>query len=261
MSRDVRNLRGRTVLRLVLAETCGVRQDMCVTGEEWLRDTFDPALRTSRPPYEELRTELRALSESGMLSKDLAMSALELLDEDDRDCSTIVRERTERAVHVSRAGADPDRLEGSVTPERSLGEINGVTVVVMLIELWTSRLTLRMQALQSQLTDALDASFGVEWKAYERRWVEDRAAAEAEDLRLAEQPSVSRLSGLPLSVADDVGTRYYAMGIATGGSEHPWRSEWRIEPAVPPSASLLRIALEDGGPGRECLELALPSRT
>jgi hypothetical protein len=35
---------------------------MCVTGEEWLRQTFDPALRTSKPPYGELRTELGALA-------------------------------------------------------------------------------------------------------------------------------------------------------------------------------------------------------
>ena len=239
----------------------GVRQCVCVTGEEWLRDTFDRALRTTRPPYEDLRNELRALSVSGALSEDVAAGALEQLEQDDAERSRIVRGRTERALHASRAGGDPDRLERLLTVERSLGEINGVAVVVTRIELWTSRLTLRMEALRSQLTEALDASFDVEWKAYERRWVEDRAAAEAEDLRLAEQPSTSRLSRLPLSVADDVGTRYHAIGTATGGSEHPWRSEWRIEPGVPPSASLLRIALEDGEPGRECVELPLPSRT
>jgi hypothetical protein len=193
-----------------------------------------------------------------VLSEEEASQARVRLDEDERDKHIIVRQRTGRAIsHAGRVGGTDDRLEGLLTPERPLGNVDGITVVVMLIELRTSRLTLRLEALQNQLTDALDATFDAEWKAYESRWVEDRAAAEAEDLRPPEQPSVSRLSGLPLSVADDLGTRYHAIGMATGGSEHPWRSEWRLEPGVPPSASVLRIALEDGEPDREGLKLAL----
>ncbi len=235
---------------------------MCVTGEEWLRRTFDPALRMSRPPYEELRTELRALSGSGVLSEDEASRALEQLDQDEHDMSMIVRRRTERAFAEARGdAATQDCLQGVLTPEHSLGEINEVTVVLMRIELWTSRLIVRVEALQNELTDALDAAFDSEYKAYDKSWVEHRAAAEADDLQPPKQPSVSRLSGLPLSVADDVGTRYHAIGTATGGSEHRWRSEWRLEPGVPSSASVLRIALEDREPARECLELALPSRT
>lgn len=230
---------------------------MCVTGEEWLRHTFDPALRTSKPPYGELRVELGALAQSGVLSEDETSRARLRLDEDELDERMIVRRRTE----ARRVGGTEDRLEGRLTPERALGEINGMTVVVMLVELWTSRLILRLEVLQTQLTDALDASFDTEWKAWERRWVEHPGAAHADDLRPPKQPSVSLLRGLPLSVADDVGTRYHAIGTATGGSEHPWRSEWRIEPGVPYSASLLTIGLEDGEPERESLELALPSRT
>jgi hypothetical protein len=246
----------------MVAEMPGVRQCMCVTGEEWLRHTFNPALLMSRPPYEELRTELGGLSESGVLSEDEASRALERLDEDERDRDMIVRRRTERAFSkTSGVAAAQDRLEGLLTPERTLGEVDGVTVVVMRVELWTSRLILRLEALQNELTDTLNVAFDGEYKTYEKRWVEHRAAAEADDLQPPKQPSVSRLSGLPLSVADDVGTRYHAIGTATGGSEHRWCSEWRLEPGVPPSASVLRIALEDGDPERECLELALPSRT
>jgi hypothetical protein len=245
----------------VVAETRGVRQGMWVTGEEWLRHTFDPALRTSKPPYEQLRTELGALSESGVLAENEASRAGARLDEDECDRRAIVRRKTERAIAKARSsGGAQDRLEGLLTPERPLGEVDGITVVVMRIELWTSRLVLRLEALQNQLTDALDATFDMEWKAWERHWVEDRAAAQAEDRPPPEQASVSRLSELPLSVADDVGTRYHALGTATGGP-HPWRSEWRLEPGVPSSASLLRIALEDGEPDRERLGLVLPSRT
>jgi len=230
---------------------------MCVTGEEWLKRTFDPALRTSWPPYEELRSELRALSYSGVLSEDEVSRARGRLDEDERARHMIVRRRTGRAFsHTGRVDSAEDRLEGLLTPERPLGEVDGITVVVMLVELWTSRLTLRLEALQNQLTDALDAAYATEWNAYESRWGEDRAAAEAKDLRPPKQPGVSRLSGLPLSVADDVGTRYHAVGMATGGP-HPWRSEWRLEPGIPSSASVLWIALEGGEPERECLELEL----
>ncbi len=245
----------------MVAETPSVRQDTCVTGEEWLRDTFDPALRLSRPPYKELRAELAALLESGVLSEDDASRALERLDQDEHDMGMIVRRRTERALAEAKGEADQDRLEGLLTPERPLGEVNQLTFVVMRVELWTSRLILRLDARQKKLTDALDAAFDSEYKAYDKRWVEHRAAAEAEDLQMPEQPSVPRLRGLPLSVMDDVGTRYHAIGTAIGGSEHRWRSEWRLEPGVPPSASVLRIALEDGEPETECVELALPSRT
>lgn len=233
-----------------------------MTGEEWLRRTFDPAMRMSRPPYEELRAELRALSESGVLSAHEASRALERLDQDERDGFMIVRRRTERAISGT-TGAAPaqDLLEALLTPERSLGEVDGITVRVMLVELWTSRLILRLEALRNQLTDALDATFDTAWKAYESRWVEHRAAAEAEDLWPPEPPSVSRLGGLPLSVVDDVGTRYHAIGTATGGSDHPWRSEWRLEPGAPASASVLRIALEDRDPDEQCVELVLPSRS
>jgi hypothetical protein len=233
-----------------------------VTGEEWLRHTFDPALRTSKPRYEELRAELRALSESGVLSEDEASRARVRLDEGERDKRVIVRLRHERAVsQASRMGGDQDRLEGLLTPERPLGELDGITVVVMLVELWSRRLVLRLEALCNELTDAFDATFEREWKAYESRWVHHRAAAEAEDLQPPKQPSVSRLSGLPLSVADDVGTRYHAIGTATGGSEHPWRSDWRLEPGVPRSATVLRIGLEGGEQERGCLELRPSWRT
>ena len=131
----------------------------------------------------------------------------------------------------------------------------------MLVELWTSRLILRLEACR--------ISSQTRWTPHSTR---SGKLGSAVGLRTALQrkpktchrpskPSVPRLSGLPLSVADDVGTRYHFIGRATGGSEHPWRSEWRLEPGAPSSASVLRIALEDGEPEKERLELALPSRT
>ncbi len=231
-------------------------------AHEWLRQTFDTAMRTTNPPYEELRTELLALSEAGALLKDDAARASAQLEEAERDRAMITRRRHERAVSLGGAlGGDPDRLEGLLTPEHPLGEIEGITVVVMRVELWSQRLVVRLEALRTEITDALDMAFDTEWRAYESRWVQRRAAAEAEDLWPPEQPSVPRLSGLPLSVTDDLGTRYHATFRATGGSEHPWRSEWRLEPGVPRSAAVLRIGLEHGEDETERLELRPPWRS
>lgn len=179
-----------------------------------------------------------------------------------RGTATWSSERAER-LHASPVDAAADRLEGVLEPEHPLGEVDGIAVVVMLVELWTSRLMLRLEAQRNQLTDALDETYDTEWKAFEGIWVERRGGKEIEedyDPRPPEQASVSRLNGLPLSVTDDVGTRYHVIATATGGSEHPWRSVWRLEPAVPPSANMLRIALEGGEREWQSLELALPSR-
>ncbi len=82
--------------QLVVAETRDVRQDTCVSGEEWLRHTFESALRTSKPPYEALRTEIQALSESCVLSEEEASRARVRLDEDERDMHMPARRRAER---------------------------------------------------------------------------------------------------------------------------------------------------------------------
>jgi len=79
----------------------GMGQDTCVTGEEWLLNTFDAALRTSQPPYEELRTELRALSESRLLSDEEALRARVRLEEDERDKHMQARRRAERKPYVN----------------------------------------------------------------------------------------------------------------------------------------------------------------
>lgn len=207
---------------------------MCVTGEEWLRHTFDPALRTSSPPYERLHTELGALSQSGELSEDEAARARARLDEDEIDRQMIVRRRTERLLADSRrVGGTQDRLEGRLTPERPLGDVDGITVVLTVVELWTSRLVLRLEAPRNELTDALDATFHAERKAWERRLVEQRTAAEVDDLPPPKQASFYRFLGLP----------------------YPWRMTWA--PATTRSSrrpAVLSIpGVQSGALNRGCL--------
>jgi hypothetical protein len=94
------------------------------------------------------------------MPEDMASRALARLDEDEQHLGAIVRSKTEPAIAEARSsGGAPDRLEGLLTPDCPLGEVDGITVIVTRIELWTSRLVLRLEALQNQLTHALDATF------------------------------------------------------------------------------------------------------
>jgi hypothetical protein len=235
-----------------------------VTGEEWLERVFDPALRVGDPRFAELRGALRALFDCGVLSQDLTASANKQLDLRERERHELARRgsitrvdgRTIVGVNVG------EHLEGSLTPGRALGDVDGLTVVLAGVWLWTSRLVLRLEAVENELTAALDSEFDSAFREYEDRWRAHRAGAQMDDEELnpPAQPSVARLGALPLSVSDDLGTRYHAFGKATGGP-HPWRSEWRFAPGVAASATTLEVALEgDDRSERQCLELVLPAR-
>ncbi|MGO8907369.1 MAG: hypothetical protein ACLQMH_17350 [Solirubrobacteraceae bacterium] len=234
-----------------------------MTGEEWLRGPFDQALRRSNPPLKELRGAVRALSECGQLAEESVSDANARLDETEGERHAIVRSRAER-VRPPGSHAQPprDRLEGLLTPGRPIADVDGITVVLVLVELWTSRVTLRLEALRNALTDALDAEYDAEWRAYQERWSGRPSSAyhHEDDDGPPDQPSVARLGGLPLSLADDVGTRYHAVSGATGGPD-PWRSEWRLEPGVPTSATVLTLGLEEGESEPQRVELVLPDRT
>lgn len=232
-----------------------------MTGAQWLERVFDPALRTSKPPFAELRGGLEALSRCGDLSEEQFLRASGRLAEVEGERSVFVRRQAGWiGPPGSHAAPAHDHLEALLTPAHRLGDVDGVTVMVVLVELWTSRLLLRLEALRNELTDALDAAFEDQRKAYEEHWRAYRDGVELEEPEFPQQPSVYRLSNLPLSISDDAGTRYHALATATGGSEHPWRSEWRVQPGVPSSASMLAFALEGGQMQRQHLELSLPAR-
>ncbi|MGH2833226.1 MAG: hypothetical protein ACRDK2_10675, partial [Solirubrobacteraceae bacterium] len=142
-----------------------------MTGEQWLERVFDPALRTSKPPFQELHGALRALSDCGMLSEAEFLSANERLNGVEGEQRLFIRRRAERiGAPGSHAAPARDRLQALLTPAHPLGDVDGITVVVVLVELWTSRLLLRLEALRNELTDALDAAFEGERKAYEEHW-------------------------------------------------------------------------------------------
>jgi hypothetical protein len=232
-----------------------------VTGETWITQTLGRALRTSNPRYEDLREELVALVGAGTLTREQASHAGTLIETDERNRSAVARQAHERRLLPP--AADDERLEATLQPDCCLVEVGGVTVALACVELWTHRLNLRLEVRRSRVTDELDAKFDADFEAFERIWVQDRASIGAGDVRPPDQPGTPLLSisALPLSVSDDLGSRYHAFRSSTGG-EHRWRSDWTLEPAVPPAATALKIALETN-PTRERspVELTLPPRT
>lgn len=74
-----------------------------------------------------------------------------------------------------------------------------------------------------------------------------------------QQPG-ARLSDLPLSVSDDVGTRYLSQVRSSGGSGTEWLSQWRFEPGAPLAASTLMIAIEGDKTEGQAIDLQLPDR-
>jgi hypothetical protein len=145
-----------------------------------------------------------------------------------------------------------EELQGIVAPGRPLGTANDITVVVVLIEVWTNRTYLRFGVTRTTLTDKLDAEYAAAMRAYDPR--QDPATTHPQD------PSAVFFDALPVAVSDDTGLRYFCRQMSTGGP-WPWRSEWTLTPGVPRRAKRLTIAVEGADPAdRQSLDVQLPGR-
>jgi hypothetical protein len=148
----------------------------------------------------------------------------------------------------SQAPPPTDQLTAVLAPGLALADVDGLTLVLASVELWTSSLFLRMAVLRNAVTDGLDAEHR---EAFERWSAGDRASPPPP------QPG-ARLNALPLTVTDDAGTAYVAAGRASSGSGTEWRSEWKYEPGPPASATRLTLALQGTDAGRQEHVIALP---
>jgi hypothetical protein len=216
-----------------------------MTGEEWLERVFERGLRIAEPGmYQELLGGLSALAACGALSPAAAASARNRLD------ATFQR-LAPRPLDVRRAGtaAAParERLEAVLAPARALADVDGFTLLLVSVELWTNGPVLRLAGLRNASTDTLDAAH----EAAMARW----AAARARDVG-ADPPELpgERLMRLPLALADDAGTTYAPGSRSGGGTGSEWRAEWRFAPAVPAAATRLTVTL-DAGDERHALDL------
>src|SRR4051794_9075847 len=149
-------------------------------------------------------------------------------------------------MDVRAPNPDPEplnRLEAVLAPASPLADVDGVTLLLVSVELWTRGVFLRMAGMGTAHTQRLDEEF--------------QAAADAG----GEWPEHlgSRFGALPLTLADDAGTRYSPRGSASGGTATEWRTDWQFAPGVPRAASRLFVTLA-GADGPLVQELALPAR-
>jgi hypothetical protein len=228
-----------------------------MTGAEWLARVFDRALRSGDPAaYPELLGALRALAACGVLSQEDATRAEGRLNERFEWPAPTLPDPSVPAVASPGSKAEThEQLEAVLAPARALADVDGLTVVLLSVELWTSGLFVHLATLRNPLSDELDA----EHEASMMHWAATRRddANEPEKLPPPDQPG-ERLLRLPLTVSDDVGTRFQPRSRSAGGTGTEWRSQWHFEPGVPRTASRLTIAIEGADGHQHTHELALP---
>jgi hypothetical protein len=222
-------------------------------GDEWLERVFEPALRTDDPAvHPQLRGALHALRDCGVLSPEAAAHAESRLD-----ARFDWLAEPEVVAPVTTARPTHDALEAVLAPACALADVDGLTVLLVSVELWTSCVVLRLAGLRSAFTDELEA----EYRAAMGHWVTlaDEAQASGERVPAPHAPG-ERLARLDLRLADDAGTRYEAAHRQAGGSGSEWRAEWHFGPGVPARATRLAVAVGASDVDRPGLELALPAR-
>ncbi|HEX7300411.1 MAG TPA: hypothetical protein VF257_15540 [Solirubrobacteraceae bacterium] len=231
-----------------------------MTGAEWLERVFERALRVGDPAaYPEVLGALRALGACGVLSGETATDAERRLNERFEWPPPTPPDRSlpDVAPPGSRAAAAHDQLEAVLAPARPLADVDGLTIVLVSVELWTSGLLVRLAALRNALSDELDANYGASMMLWAETRQERGPEPEVPHVPVPLQPG-DRLLRLPLTLFDDVGTRFSSRSRSAGGTGAEWHSEWRFEPGVPQTASRLTIALEGDDGHRYVQELALP---
>jgi hypothetical protein len=146
----------------------------------------------------------------------------------------------------SRALPARDQLASVLAPMLALADVDGLTLVLASVELWTSSVFLRTAILRNATTDELDA----EHEAAFEQWSET-----ARETPPPPQPA-TRLMRLELTLSDDVGTGYRNQGRSAAGAGTEWRAEWKFQPGAPPGATRLTLTLR-GRDGEQTHELAL----
>ncbi len=130
-----------------------------------------------------------------------------------------------------------ERLRGVLAPAMELAVVEGMTLVLLSVELWTTSVFLHLAVLRTSETDEQDA-------AHQRAM--DAWGAGPRDGDPPAQPG-ERLTRLPLTLADDAGTRYRPTHRGAGGTATEWRAQWKFEPGPPPAATRMTITLGTGG--------------
>lgn len=224
-----------------------------VRGDEWLAQVFEPRLSSGgRSRRAELTGAVDALAACGVLSRDQAAKARRRLA---RYYPTSSRATVPgRAVSQGREDGH-EWLETVAAPAADLGCFQGVDVLLVSIELWSSKIVVRLAAQRDAVTASLDAEYA---QALERWSVHTTTLGRAHTDGPPSEPGASLLH-LPLSIVDDRGASYEAGRRSAGGTGSEWQSEWAFTPGAAPEARWLHVRLETDE-GTQVTSVAIPQR-
>jgi len=133
-------------------------------------------------------------------------------------------------------------MRTEIEPAMGLGDVEGVSVVLVGVETDDARVTFHLQGLPSELTRRRDRDYATAfatWRA--TRLADGRNAAG----RRPAQPG-EVLAKLPLAVADALGTDYRRRSSTAGGSGTEWSARVSFEPAPPVDLDHVRLRVGDG---------------
>jgi hypothetical protein len=140
-----------------------------------------------------------------------------------------------------RAVADLPKV---VSPLASIGERDGVELVLVSVEAWPEEVVVRLRGRPSLLTRRMEDDFG---EALERWQREGRQG------RPPDQPA-ERIFDFDVRVNDELGTVYTLRSSARGGSGTMFQADWTFVPGPPDSARRLTVTV--GGGAETQIDLA-----
>jgi hypothetical protein len=123
-----------------------------------------------------------------------------------------------------------------LSPLVSVGEREGVELILASVEAWPDEIVIRMCGRPSPLTQRLEDDFHTALEAWHR---------EAREGEAPEDPG-ARILGLDLFVTDDVGTSYKLFSAARGGTGTMFRADWIFAPGPPETARRLNVRVAHG---------------
>lgn len=214
--------------------------------QEWLAHHFEAELSSERVLNKAVAGRLQggveALKAVGLLTPQEARGHLHQLHQ--------ARERLARENRPDLPAPHPEEpqttnpLRGVLLPLAPVVDIQGVTLVLLTVELWQRTVSLRGAGLESALTEARNAAHA---EAF-HEWAEQARQAKRANLPFLEMPSDEPGTGLgdvPFILSDDVGTTYTMCAGSAGRTGTEWRTECGFQPRVPDTARHLHIAVAD----------------
>ncbi|WP_022929991.1 hypothetical protein [Patulibacter americanus] len=130
-----------------------------------------------------------------------------------------------------------DRLVGTLAPAVVVGEVDGVRIVVVMIELWRRRTVVHLVAEPDEdAAAALDAAHAQAMADWEAAGYHPRDG-------MPEHPVDAATRGLDLRVWDSTHGDHRRTWSITGGSDANGRATYAFEAGVPPTATSVALSL------------------